>query len=60
MGHRAIPEVDAVVVEQTVLAGNLQMVSSGQVHKKEALPSFAPRVPPQRRSQVGIAVQALA
>jgi hypothetical protein len=30
MGDGAIPEVDAVVVEQTVLARGLQMVGGGQ------------------------------
>jgi hypothetical protein len=60
MGHGAIPQVNAVVVEQTVLTGNLQMVSSGQVQQEESFPSFVPFLLGQGRAQVGIAAQALA
>jgi hypothetical protein len=61
MGHRAIPQVDAVVVEQTVLTGNLQMVGSGQVQQGEkGFSSIAPDFDPQANAEVGIAAQALA
>jgi hypothetical protein len=60
MRHRAISQVDTVVIEEAVLTGDLQMVSSGQVQDWEGPSSIAPSLPRLTDGQVRIAVQALA
>jgi hypothetical protein len=56
VGHGAISQVDAVVVEQAVLPGGLEMVGGGQGRcGGTQLPSFAPGNLSASRADGGIA-----